>query len=89
MLPGVLLQGMTAVEIHWIAGNAGISVKECLERLTAKGFGSISGGGAEIFHPDVRKKVATTKILAQHWLDVHREAHAQGTNECNNALRSY
>ncbi|HBO87436.1 MAG TPA: dehypoxanthine futalosine cyclase [Verrucomicrobia bacterium] len=78
MLPGVLLQGMTAVEIHWIAGNAGISVKECLERLTAKGFGSISGGGAEIFHPDVRKKVATTKILAQHWLDVHREAHAQG-----------
>ena len=78
MLPGVLLQGMTAVEIHWIAGNAGISVKECLELLTAKGFGSISGGGAEIFHPDVRKKVATTKILAQHWLDVHREAHAQG-----------
>ena len=26
----------------------------------------------------MRKKVATTKILAQHWLDVHREAHAQG-----------
>ncbi len=78
MLPGVLLQGMTAVEIHWIAGNAGISVKECLERLTANGFGSISGGGAEIFHPEIRKKIATTKILAQHWLDVHREAHAQG-----------
>ena len=78
MLPGVLLQGMTAVEIHWIAGNAGISVKECLERLTAKGFGSISGGGAELFHPEIRKKIATTKILPQHWLDVHREAHSQG-----------
>ena len=78
MLPGVLLQGMTAVEIHWIAGNAGISVKECLKRLTAKGFGSISGGGAELFHPDIRKKIATTKILSQHWLDVHREAHSQG-----------
>ena len=78
MLPGVLLQGMTAVEIHWIAGNAGISVKECLERLTAKGFGSISGGGVELFHPDIRKKIATTKILSQHWLDVHREAHSQG-----------
>ena len=77
MLPGVLLQGMTAVEIHWIAGNAGISVKECLERLTKCGFGSISGGGAELFHPDIRKKIATTKILAQHWLDVHKEAHAQ------------
>ncbi len=78
MLPGVLLQGMTAVEIHWIAGNAGITVRECLERLKACGFGSISGGGAEIFHPDVRKKIATTKILAQHWLDVHKTAHELG-----------
>ncbi|MCF7816877.1 MAG: dehypoxanthine futalosine cyclase [Kiritimatiellales bacterium] len=78
MLPGVLLQGMTAVEIHWIAGNAGISVRETLIRLKAAGFGSISGGGAEIFHPDVRKKIATTKILAQQWLDVHQVAHELG-----------
>ncbi len=78
MLPGVLLQGMTAVEIHWIAGNAGISVRETLERLMACGFGSISGGGAEIFHPDIRKKIATTKILAQQWLDVHKTAHELG-----------
>lgn len=78
MLPGVLLQGMTAVEIHWIAGNAGRSIRETLQRLMAAGFGSISGGGAEIFHPDVRKKIATTKILAQQWLDVHREAHKLG-----------
>ncbi|MEI6891288.1 MAG: cyclic dehypoxanthinyl futalosine synthase [Pontiella sp.] len=78
MLPGVLLQGMTAVEIHWIAGNAGITVRECLQRLQACGFGSISGGGAEIFHADIRKKIATTKILAQHWLDVHKEAHSLG-----------
>ncbi|VGO20896.1 cyclic dehypoxanthinyl futalosine synthase [Pontiella sulfatireligans] len=78
MLPGVLLQGMTAVEIHWIAGNAGIPVRECLERLKACGFGSISGGGAEIFHPDIRKKIATTKILAQQWLDVHKTAHELG-----------
>jgi dehypoxanthine futalosine cyclase len=78
MLPGVLLQGMTAVEIHWIAGNAGLSVRETLERLKVCGFGSISGGGAEIFHPEIRKKIATTKILAQQWLDVHRTAHELG-----------
>ncbi len=78
MLPGVLLQGMTAVEIHWIAGNAGLSVRETLKRLQAAGFGSISGGGAEIFHPDIRKKIATTKILAQQWLDVHKVAHELG-----------
>ena len=51
MLPGVLLQGMTAVEIHWIAQNAGLSVKAVLQRLMSCGFGAISGGGAEIFIP--------------------------------------
>ena len=38
MLPGVLLQGMTAVEIHWIAGNEGYLLKNHLERLTKCGF---------------------------------------------------
>ncbi|MEN8254671.1 MAG: cyclic dehypoxanthinyl futalosine synthase [Verrucomicrobiota bacterium] len=78
MLPGVLLQGMTAVEIHWIAGNAGLSVRETLERLMATGFGSISGGGAEIFHPDIREKIAGKKISAEQWLDVHKTAHELG-----------
>jgi len=78
MLPGVLLQGMTAVEIHWIAGNAGLSVRETLERLMAAGFGSISGGGAEIFHSDIRNKIAGKKISAQQWLDVHKIAHELG-----------
>jgi len=78
MLPDVLLQGMTAVEIHWIAGNAGLSVRETLERLMAVGFGSISGGGAEIFHPDIRNKIAGKKISAEQWLDVHKVAHELG-----------
>ena len=78
MLPGVLLQGMTAVEIHWIAGNAGRSVRETLERLMAVGFGSVSGGGAEIFHPEIRDKIAGRKISAEQWLDVHKVAHELG-----------
>ncbi len=78
ILTGVLLQGMTAVEIHWIAANAGLSVRETLKRLKARGLGSISGGGAEIFHPDIRKKIAKTKIPAEQWLDVHRTAHELG-----------
>jgi len=78
MLPGILLQGMTAVEIHWIAENSGQSVRETLQRLKACGFGSVSGGGAEIFHPDVREKIAGKKISAEQWLDVHRVAHKLG-----------
>lgn len=78
MLPGVLLQGMTAVEIHWIAENAGLSVRETLVRLMAAGFGSVSGGGAEIFHPEVRREIAAGKIDAGTWLEVHRIAHGLG-----------
>ena len=78
ILPGVLLQGMTAVEIHWIAQNAGISVRETLQRLMAAGFGSVSGGGAEIFHPEVRRRIAAGKIDADTWLEVHRTAHELG-----------
>ena len=78
LLPGVLLQGMTAVEIHWLAQQAGISVKETLQRLKAAGFGSISGGGAEIFHPEIREIIAPNKIDAQTWLEVHRVAHQLG-----------
>lgn len=74
-LPGVLLQGMTAVEIEWIASHVGVSIREVLNRLKQCGFGSISGGGAEIFHSDVRRVIATKKISAQAWLDVHRTAH--------------
>jgi len=78
MLPGVLLQGMTAVEIKWIADHAGIPVRECLKRLMACGFGSISGGGAEIFDPEIREQIAGKKISADEWLGVHKTAHELG-----------
>jgi aminodeoxyfutalosine synthase len=78
MLPGVLLQGMTAVEIQWIAENAGLSVRETLKRLMAAGFGSVSGGGAEIFYPEIRSQIAADKIDADTWLEVHRIAHNLG-----------
>ena len=78
MLPGVLLQGMTAVEIQWLADRAGCSVREVLERLSACGFGSISGGGAEIFHPEIRQQIAPRKLSADQWLAVHKTAHEVG-----------
>ena len=78
LLPDVLLQGMTAVEIDWIAEQAKVSVQETLQRLQAVGFGAMSGGGAEIFHPEIRQKIAAKKISADRWLAVHRTAHALG-----------
>ena len=78
MLPSVLLQGMTAVEIHWIAEQSNLSVRELLIRLKEAGMGSLSGGGAEIFDPQIRQKIAEKKIDAETWLEVHRTAHQLG-----------
>ena len=78
ILPGVLIQGMTAVEIHYLAGRAGLSAAEVLVRLKAAGMGTLSGGGAEIFSPSVRGRICPNKIPAEQWLAVHEQAHAVG-----------
>jgi cyclic dehypoxanthinyl futalosine synthase len=78
LLPGVLVQGLTAVEIHHLAANARLSVREVLQRLKAAGLGAIPGGGAEIFNASLRKVICSRKISAAEWLAVHAEAHSLG-----------
>lgn len=68
----------TAVEIHFFAQHYKMTVREVFERLIAAGLQSLPGGGAEIFHPDVRQRIAHDKATGEEWLAVHREAHAQG-----------
>jgi aminodeoxyfutalosine synthase len=36
------------------------------------------GGGAEIFHPDVRKLICADKVDAEGWLKIHEAAHREG-----------
>ena len=78
LLPGVLLQGLTAVEIHSLAQRAGVGIAEALRRLREAGLSAIPGGGAEIFSAAVRDRICSHKIGADDWLAVHREAHTQG-----------
>ncbi len=68
----------TAVEIHFFAQHYGMTVREVLEKLIAAGLQSLPGGGAEIFHPDVRAKISHDKATGDEWIAVHREAHALG-----------
>ena len=42
------------------------------------GLGSLPGGGAEIFHPEVRDQICEHKADAGRWLDIHRTAHELG-----------
>ena len=54
------------------------SIKWVLEDMKAAGLGSMPGGGAEIFHPEVRDQLCEHKANTHAWLDIHRTAHEVG-----------
>ncbi len=76
--PDVHLKCFTAVEIHFFAQLYSMTHREVLERLRAAGLDSLPGGGAEIFHPEVRKRISHDKATADEYLQVHRVAHGLG-----------
>jgi aminodeoxyfutalosine synthase len=76
--PDIHLKCFTGVEIHFFARHYGMTYGEVLERLQRAGLDSLPGGGAEIFHPDVRSRIAHDKATADEWLEVHRVAHGLG-----------
>ena len=78
ILPNVCIQALTAVEVHYLATQAGLSTRETLKRLKAAGLDAIPGGGAEIFAEPVRHKLCPEKISGDEWLRIHGEAHALG-----------
>ena len=72
------LKCFTAIEIHHLAWLARKPVHKVLEHLKSAGLDSLTGGGAEIFEPSVRKKIAIGKETAEEYLDVHRTWHKMG-----------
>jgi aminodeoxyfutalosine synthase len=76
--PRLHLKAWTAVEINWFCHLTKMSVREVLEELQAAGLGSLPGGGAEIFHPEVRDKICEHKADARNWIEIHRTAHELG-----------
>ena len=76
--PRLHIKAWTAVEIDHFAQSTGRSVRSILEELIAAGLGSLPGGGAEIFDPQVRTQICPRKADARAWLDIHRTAHELG-----------
>jgi aminodeoxyfutalosine synthase len=76
--PKIHLKGWTAVEINWFEFQTKKSVRWVLEDLRKAGLGSLPGGGAEIFHPEVRDQLCEHKANTHAWLDIHRTAHEIG-----------
>lgn len=76
--PDAHLKAFTAIEIGWFAKREKLSIEEVLRRLREAGLGSLPGGGAEIFHPEVRAIICDGKLDADEWIEVHRIAHKMG-----------
>ena len=85
--PEIHIKAYTGVEIEFFAKIARLSIREVLEQLVEAGLGSLPGGGAEIFHPEVREEVCGAKASTETWLEVHRTAHKLGLH--SNATMLY
>ncbi len=76
--PQLHLKAWTPVEINWFRELTKSSYREVLQELIDAGLGSLPGGGAEIFHPEVRDQICEHKADAAEWFDIHRTAHQLG-----------
>ncbi len=76
--PELKIKALTAAEIFFLAKLTKNSVKEILSRLKEAGLDSLPGGGAELFHPEIRPKIARGKCSGQEWLDTVETAHNLG-----------
>ena len=85
--PNLHVKGFTAVELDYMFRKAKLSTKEGMLKLKEAGLQSLPGGGAEIFHPEIREQICADKVTAEGWLDIHETAHNLGMH--SNATMLY
>jgi len=78
IIPHIHIKAFTAVELEFMINKSKLSIKEGLIKLKEYGLDSIPGGGAEIFDPEIRKKVCHEKSKSKTWLEIHQTAHELG-----------
>lgn len=85
--PELHVKGFTAVEHDYMFRKAKVSVEEGMKLLKEAGLDSIPGGGAEIFHPEIRTQICADKVDGDGWLNIHKTAHQMGMH--SNATMLY
>ncbi len=70
----VQLNAFSPSEIHQMTLVSGKSSYQVLSDLKGCGLYGLPGGGAEILHDEIRKKISPKKISAGRWLEIMREA---------------
>lgn len=76
--PALHVKAFTAVEIEYLANLSGLGIPATLEKLKEAGLGSLPGGGAEIFAPEIRNQLCPEKISGAAWLSIMEKVHQAG-----------
>ncbi|MBK6566773.1 MAG: aminofutalosine synthase MqnE [Saprospiraceae bacterium] len=85
--PELHIKALTPVEYHYIFKKDKISYEEGMKIMKEAGLDSMPGGGAEIFHPEIRDKIAGGKCSGDQWLRIHEIWHEMGNR--SNATMLY
>lgn len=76
--PELHIKALTPVEFHYIFKKAKVSYEDGMQMIMDSGVDSLPGGGAEIFHPEIREQIAADKCDAEQWLRIHEIWHELG-----------
>jgi aminodeoxyfutalosine synthase len=76
--PELHIKALTPVEYHYIFKKDKISYEEGMKLMQEAGLDSMPGGGAEIFHPEIRDQIAGGKCSGEQWLRIHEIWHELG-----------
>ncbi len=76
--PHLHVKALTPVEFHYIFKKDKISYEEGMKLMKDAGLDSMPGGGAEIFHPEIRDQIAGGKCSGDQWLRIHEVWHELG-----------
>lgn len=76
--PDLHIKGFTPVELDYMFNKAKLSAQDGMKLLHDAGLDSLPGGGAEIFHEEIRKEICEDKVDADGWLGIHKAAHNLG-----------
>jgi len=85
--PNIHVKALTPVEYHYIFKKAKVDYATGMAMMKDAGLDSMPGGGAEIFHPEIREQIAKDKCNAEQWLQIHEEWHKLGMH--SNATMLY
>lgn len=76
--PDLHVKALTPVEYHYIFKKDKLTYEEGMKLMMEAGLDSMPGGGAEIFHPEIRDQIAGGKCSGDQWLRIHEVWHELG-----------